>query len=41
MFGINGRGSEFSTVVCRVPKAEGCEVPPTHPKKAPSDQDLP
>lgn len=34
MFGINGRGSEFSTVVCRVPKAEGCKVPPP-PKKSP------
>lgn len=33
MFGING-GSEFSTVVCRVPKAEGCKVPPP-PKKKP------
>lgn len=43
MFGING-GSEFSTVVCRVPKAEGCKVPPPPPppkKKALSDQDLP
>lgn len=32
MFGING-GSEFSTVVCRVPKAEGCKVPPPPPQK--------
>lgn len=39
-----GTAVEFSTLVCRVPKAEGCIVPPPPKKKnhkAPSDQDLP